>query len=68
MLILRDFRRKYFLILLMQKLGSKVVRGKVERIGLDLLLRKMKILIDIGLDRVQPISIVPYMEVLLVLH
>jgi hypothetical protein len=52
----------------MEKLGSKVVRGKVERIGFDLLLRKMKILIDIGFDRVQPISVVPYMEVFLVLH
>jgi hypothetical protein len=44
-----------------------MVRTEVERIGLDFFLRKLQFVINVELNRVNPVSVVPDMKVLLIL-
>lgn len=55
-------------VLLMEELCAEVIGGEVEGIGLDLVSGELQFLIDEGLNRVEPVAVVPDVEVLLVLH
>lgn len=52
----------------MDELGSKVVRTKVKRIRLYFLLSEVDLFLGVRHDRVKPVTIIPYMEVLLIFH
>lgn len=52
----------------MYKFGAKVIWWEIERIRLYFGLRENEVLIYIGLDGIEPIPIIPNMEVLLILE
>jgi hypothetical protein len=43
-----------------------MIRAEVEWIGLDFVFSKLKLFIDVKLYRVDPVSVIPNMEVLFV--
>ena len=52
----------------MQEFSAEVVGGEVEGVGLDFFGGEGQLLVDEGLDGVEPVAVVPDVEVLLVLQ
>ena len=52
----------------MYELCPEVIRRKIERIRLDFILSVCKFLIDVALNGVEPIPVVPHMKIFLILH
>ncbi len=52
----------------MEELGAEVVGGEIEGVRLDFGLGEGEIFVDVGLYGVEPVPIVPNMEILLVLQ
>ena len=52
----------------MNELSPEVIGGKIERIGLDFLSCESDLFIDERLNGIEPISVVPNMEIFLIFH
>lgn len=54
------------LVFLSKMLGSEMKRRKVERVGFDLLASKLDCFVDINIELVEPVPVVPDVKVFLI--